>query len=302
MSTNEATKTEVEAVKTENLPEKAPEAKKQEAAPVVDNGEFGVYFDSAKFNQAYRAAVLLSKADIVPAQYRGKPENCFVALQMATRMQVDPFMFMQNTYIVQGKPGMEAKLAIALMNQRGPFRGPVQWSWTGKAGTEDWTCTAWAVHSRTGEKCSASVSWRMAVAEGWTTKSGTKWKTMPEQMFMYRSAMFLARLYCPEVLMGMPTTDELVETGDRPAYEIIDMNTVDKSASRTADLVGRLTQSAADEPAPSEAPVSAKAVADKLRKKDSGKVTPTPGGNVCPACGEDLGDATSCECGFGKVE
>jgi len=53
------------------------------------------------------------------------------------------------------------------------------------------------------------VTWAMVEAEGWASKAGSKWKSIPDLMFRYRSAMFLARLYCPEVLLGMHSVDEL---------------------------------------------------------------------------------------------
>jgi len=52
---------------------------------------------------------------------------------MAVRLEVDPFMFMQNTYTSpDGKPAMEGKLAIALINARGPFVGGVQFEYSGE--------------------------------------------------------------------------------------------------------------------------------------------------------------------------
>ena len=59
---------------------------------------------------------------------------------------------------------------------------------------------------------------QMAKDEGWSTKSGSKWRTMPEQMMKYRAAAFFARVYCPNVLMGFQTTDEIndVEREDKP--------------------------------------------------------------------------------------
>jgi hypothetical protein len=55
------------------------------------------------------------------------------------------------------------------------------------------------------------VSMEMANAEGWLSKNGSKWKTMPEQMLMYRAATFFCRTYCPEVLAGVKTQDELMD-------------------------------------------------------------------------------------------
>jgi hypothetical protein len=51
----------------------------------------------------------------------------------------------------------------------------------------------------------------MAKAEGWLDKAGSKWKTMPELMLKYRAAAFFGRLYAPEVLMGMQTSEEVID-------------------------------------------------------------------------------------------
>src|SRR6185369_2120746 len=49
----------------------------------------------------------------------------------------------------------------------------------------------------------------LAKNEGWSSKNGSKWKTMPEQMLMYRAAAFWGRVYAPEKMLGMHTGDEL---------------------------------------------------------------------------------------------
>lgn len=187
-----------------------------------DQGEFSCFLDTAKFNQLWRVAQVFAGSQLVPQHYQGSASNCFVAMQMSIRLNVDPMMFMQNTFVIHGKPGMLSQLVIALINARGPFEGPIQWKFTGKG--KERACTAYAKHKTTSEVCEATVSWAMATAEGWTTKKGSKWQTMPDLMFQYRSAAFLGRLYCPECLMGMRTIDELNDikaneetNGDAPA-------------------------------------------------------------------------------------
>ena len=49
----------------------------------------------------------------------------------------------------------------------------------------------------------------MARKEGWLTKNGSKWNSMPQQMMMYRAGAFFGRVHCPDVLMGLPLADEL---------------------------------------------------------------------------------------------
>jgi hypothetical protein len=58
----------------------------------------------------------------------------------------------------------------------------------------------------------------MVKAENWLDKAGSKWKTMPEQMFKYRCAAFFARTYCPEVLNGLQTVEEL---RDVRGYDVV---------------------------------------------------------------------------------
>lgn len=182
----------------------------------TDDSENAVLFDSRKFEQAQRVANLFANSDMVPAQFQKKPANCFIACQLATRMGLDPFMVMQNSCVVHGRPGFEAKLIIALINKSGLFKDPLDYEFSGTAGKDDWTCTVSAVRKSTGKKIEYPFRYGVARAEGWVDKSGSKWKTMPEQMMRYRAAVFFARVYCPEVTMGMQTADELEDMGPEP--------------------------------------------------------------------------------------
>jgi hypothetical protein len=231
--------------------------------PVIEDGEYSILFDTAKFEQAYRVARLFSASQFVPEAYQGKPENCFVALQMATRLRIDPMMFMQKTYIVHGKPGMEATLVIALINARGPFTGPIQWRMDGA--DMDRVCTAYATHRTSGEMCEAQCSMTMAKAEGWMDKPGSKWKTLPDLMLRYRSAAFLGRLYAPECLMGIMTVDELddvTQTGE------IDVTPRVSPATRSA---GALLKEVATRSAP---PAERGVISDEFVNRGTGEVVP----------------------------
>ena len=51
----------------------------------------------------------------------------------------------------------------------------------------------------------------MAKKEGWATKSGSKWATMPELMIRYRAAAFWGRLYASDLLLGLQTQEEAID-------------------------------------------------------------------------------------------
>lgn len=164
---------------------------------------------------AQRVGKAFAASTLVPAQYQGSLANVIVALEMASRMKASPLMVMQNLYIVHGNPGWSSKFLIASFNQCGRFS-----AMRFKFNERRDECRAWAIERETGEVIEGpAVSVEMARAEGWSSKNGSKWKTMPELMLMYRAAAFLVRTYAPEISMGLPSEDELrdMDSGARAA-------------------------------------------------------------------------------------
>jgi hypothetical protein len=174
------------------------------------------------FELAQRAAKLLSQSSLVPKEYQGNLPNCVIALNMAARMNADPLMVMQNLYIVHGKPGWSSQFLISTFNTSGKFSA-LRYEWVGEEGKDSWGCRAWAIEKATGEKLVGStVTIGLAKKEGWYSKNGSKWQTMPQQMLMYRAASWFIRAYAPELAMGMHTAEELQDVieMDPDSYEV----------------------------------------------------------------------------------
>lgn len=172
------------------------------------------FFDLQGFELLQRVAKAFASSSLVPAQYQGNLPNCMIALNLARRLKADELMVMQNLYIVHGNPGWSAKFLIACINSCGRFTA-LRYEWRGKPGADDYGCRAWAIEKATNERLDGAwIDWRMVKAEGWHSKNGSKWKTMPEQMFMYRAASFWQRAYAPEISMGLSTVEELADVVD----------------------------------------------------------------------------------------
>ncbi|MBR4972039.1 MAG: recombinase RecT [Oscillospiraceae bacterium] len=166
-----------------------------------------VWTDKAAFDQMLRVANMLSQSAIVPQNYQGKPQDCFIAVEMASRMNLSPVVVMQNLYVVKGKPSWSGSSCFALIESCGKFRN-VRHVEVGTRGTASWGCYVTAERISDGTPINGTtVTMAMAQAEGWT--SNAKWKNMPEQMLKYRASAFFARAYCPEALMGLQTTEEV---------------------------------------------------------------------------------------------
>lgn len=164
----------------------------------------------ASFDQLQRSATLYSKSGLVPASFKDNVAACFIGLQLACNLGVNPFMLFQGLYAISGKIGIETKVAVAIANQKGVFEGPITHEFKGEGKTR--SCTARATLSQNHKEVSMTVDWETVEKEGWDKKPGSKWKTMPDQMFRYRSSMWLIRTYAPETLMGLNAIDEIQDS------------------------------------------------------------------------------------------
>ena len=180
------------------------------ASPQPELAPVTVWTDKKQFDQLLRAANMLSQTSIIPATYQGKPQDCFVALEMATRMGVSPLVVMQNMYVVKGKPAWAGQACTMFINSCGKFTG-VKHVYTGEKVTDSRGCYVTATRISDGVQVNGvEVTIAMAKAEGWT--SNTKWRNMPELMLAYRASAFFARVHCPEALMGVQLVDEIYDT------------------------------------------------------------------------------------------
>lgn len=166
-------------------------------------------FSMQGFEHAQRVAKMLSTSNLIPKEYQGNIQNTMIALEMANRIGASPLMVMQNLYIVHGKPSWSSSFIIAALNSCKRF-SPLRFVMDGEG--EEYGCTAWTFDIQTKDKLEGpKVTMKMAKSEGWIDKAGSKWKTMPELILRYRSAAFFGRLYAPDILMGMQTSEEVFD-------------------------------------------------------------------------------------------
>ena len=166
------------------------------------------------FVSVQRMAKALASSTLVPDVYRGEANlgNCIIALELSQRIGASVMAVMQSMVPIHGKPTWSASFLIATVNSCGRF-SPMRFRWVGKEGTDEWGCRAYAVERDSNlELVGALVTIAMAKVEGWYGKSGSKWKTMPEQMLQYRAGAFWCRTYAPEIALGMHTSEEVQDT------------------------------------------------------------------------------------------
>lgn len=171
----------------------------------------GVFTGIQQFENAQRIGKALASSALVPKEYQGQNglANTLVAMEIAGRMGLSPLQVMQNLHIIHGRPSWSSQFIIAMINGCGRF-SPLDYNVSGEG--ESLSCFAYATELATGKELKGPlVTMAMAKREGWATKTGSKWQTMPDLMIRYRAAAFWGRLYVPEFLVGMKTQEEVID-------------------------------------------------------------------------------------------
>lgn len=251
----------------------APNLPVAKSAP--QNHALALLMDEGKFAHMQRVGAMLAVSPLFPEHLRKGSQqiavaNAVLVLNMASRLNEDPLTVGQNIYFVGGKPGWSSSYMIAKANQHGVFRDPIDWNVKGSGDTL--AVEAFGVLTATGKRVAVTCDMKMAKAEGWTNNK--KYTSMPEQMLRYRSATFLIRLYCPEVMVGVPTTVEL-ELGMRdvtpdygPSENLTGAEQAVESTAQDAETIDAETGEVVDTAATAEqaAPQETKPAADPSPK------------------------------------
>jgi len=211
------------------------------ATAPTDGSAVSVFASEGNFSSAQRMAKALMAADLAPKAYRDSLPNTLIAMELASRLRMPVLMVMQNLDVIHGRPSWRATFMIAAVNATGRFSS-LRYRWQGEPGAPNWGCRAVARDRETGEECEGPlVTMQTAKAEGWDSKAGSKWKTIPELMLMYRAGSWWARVFAPEVAMGLMTSDEAedVYVGSvAPSSAAAELGAALRSLESTREIVG----------------------------------------------------------------
>ena len=175
----------------------------------IAEDESSIYKNTDSFEFAQRQAKSLCESDLVPKSYQGQKglPNCLVAIEMGKRMKLSPLTVMQNLNVIHGTPTWSAQFITSQILGCGRFTN-FDYLVKGEGDTLEVQCVATRVEDQKLVKGTA-VSMKMARLEGWTRNS--KYQSMPELMLRNRAATFFGRQYIPDLLLGVQTSEEVVD-------------------------------------------------------------------------------------------
>lgn len=160
---------------------------------------------------AYNLATAAS--DLLPERWRGKPKAVYQMVMQARELGIEPIAACRLTYLVHGQPCLKTEGVIGLINKHAGMASELMFEERGELPDDSYGVRCYAISARSGERLeSVWVGPAMAREQGWSTKKGNKYGgPFAAQMYRYRAAGFWARLYAPEVMMGMYTEQEARE-------------------------------------------------------------------------------------------
>ena len=155
------------------------------------------------FEQALTFSKYLSNSDMVPKDFKGKPENCLIAMQWGYELGMQPLQAIQNIAVINGRPAMWGDAVIALVRSS-PLCEYVQES-------DDGNTASCRVKRRGEPEQVRTFSADDARSAGLSGKQGP-WTQYPKRMRQMRARAFALRDVFPDVLRGMPVAEEVMDT------------------------------------------------------------------------------------------
>lgn len=166
---------------------------------------------------------MVSRSDLVPKDYRGKPQNIMVAVQWGHEIGLSPLQALQNISVINGRPSVWGDSALALVQGSGLLEDIQEYNENGTA-----YCT---VKRRGQSKQTRTFSLDDAKKAGLLNKQGP-WKQYTNRMLQMRARGFALRDVFPDVLKGVITAEEAQDipedkplpptTNPKPQAEVID--------------------------------------------------------------------------------
>lgn len=162
------------------------------------------------FDELYRVAKIVSASGLVPKDFANNPAACFVGMNLARELGLNPISGLQNIYVVNGRPTVFGDTFLGLCRSSPAWdESAFEEVAEGKPGTDSygWRCTM----KRKGGK---SISRTFTVADAKRAKLWGKdgpWTFYPDRMLQMRARAFAGRDTFADVLRGLAVHEEVID-------------------------------------------------------------------------------------------
>jgi hypothetical protein len=203
-------------------------------APIVNvNNTSAMVLSGDSMEKMLKFSQMMATSKItIPKHLQGNAGDCFAIVMQAMQWGMNPFAVAQKTHLVNGVLGYEAQLVNAVINSRAPITTRLNYEWFG-----DWSkvngktdnstevgVTVFAIMQGESEPRTLSLS----MAQVGKVRNSPLWESDPRQQLAYLATKRWSRLYCPDVILGVYTADEVE---DFEPKDVTPQPTTSKTAS-----------------------------------------------------------------------
>ena len=162
-----------------------------------------VQLELKELERAEYWAKKLAGSDLVPKDFKNNPANCFIAIQWGKDLGLAPLQATQNIAVINGRPALwgDAVPALVIASKQCEYINMT---------FENQTAICKVKRVNQPEHIS-TFSMQQAKVAGLLEKQGP-WKQYPDRMLQNRARAFALRDVFPDVLKGLYTAEELIDS------------------------------------------------------------------------------------------
>lgn len=165
------------------------------------------FMNPASVKEGMELAAWIAKSDLAPRDYKDKPQNVLIAMQMGLEVGLSPMQSIQNIAVINGRPSIWGDSMLALCQNHRDFESIDENQSTNEKGV----CI---VKRRGMEPQTRTFTVDDAKKAGLWGKQGP-WQTSPARMLKLRARAFALRDTFADALRGLQSAEEqrdVVET------------------------------------------------------------------------------------------
>ena len=235
-------------------------------------------FTPQTLTEAIALSKLIANSELAPKDFKGKPANVLIAMQMGAEVGLAPMAALQNIAVINGRPSLWGDAALAVVMSHPDY----EWHKEAIAGENDNRTAVFEIKRKGHEIAVSKFSVKQAKDAGLWTKEGP-WKTYPDRMLQMRARGFGMRDKFPDALRGMAIAEEAM---DIP---------VDTSPAKQRREEGTLDIASIADLSPSSEPNRGHEDTGLQRRADEQTQAPAKPDNVmCSECRQINGHAKDC--------
>jgi hypothetical protein len=181
----------------------------------ISNDVGGIKFTSMA--EVMEFAKLMSVSGVaVPHHLRGNPGACLAIAIQALEWRMSPFAVANKSYMANDRIAYESQLIHALVEARAPLKGRLRYKITGEG--DERRCTVWGTfrNELSPHEYESETLAKLRDARGRNDRGQVKgsplWENQPETQLFYSASRTWARMFCPDVILGIYAVDELPDT------------------------------------------------------------------------------------------